>query len=118
MISITLPYPPTGNHAVKHTRSGKHYTTAETKAYRQHVNLLVASKGAAMRLSGALAVVVEISPPDRRRRDMDNVWKTLADALTLADLWLDDFQIADLRLIRGAPVKGGAINLEVEALGQ
>ena len=110
---ITLPYPPTGNHSVKHTRSGKHYITAELKAYRQHVNLLVASKGAAMRLSGPLVVTVEICPPDRRRRDMDNTFKTLADALTRAELWLDDFQIVDLRLIRCAPVKDGLVRLEV-----
>lgn len=117
MIALSLPYPPTGNHSTKHTKSGGHYTTAEVKAYRQHIGLLVASKRAAVRLSGALVVVVEIHPPDRRRRDMDNAWKTLADALTLAGLWLDDFQVVDLRLIRGAPVKGGSVSLEVEEFG-
>lgn len=36
--------------------------------------------------------------------------------ITHAGVWLDDFQIADLRLIRGPVVKGGHINIMVEKI--
>lgn len=114
-MNLTLPYPPTGNHAVKHSKNG-HYATPEARQYKQTVKMLAMQQGACNRLQGALQVVAEISPPDRRRRDMDNAWKTAADALTHAGVWLDDFQIADLRLIRGQPVKGGSVSVFVEEL--
>lgn len=114
-MNLSLPYPPTGNHATKHA-NGAHYTTQEVKRYRTTICNLARQQGAISPLVGPLQVVAEISPPDRRRRDMDNCWKTLADALTLAKVWGDDFQIADLRLIRGLPVKGGSVQLMVEVL--
>ncbi len=112
---LTLPYPPTGNHAVKHGRNG-HYTTPEVKRYRTTVAALARSQGAAKPLDGKLQVVAEIRHPDNRRRDMDNCWKTLADALTIAGVWLDDFQIIDLRLILGETIKGGAVSVMVEEI--
>ena len=115
-MNLTLPFPPTGNHATKHTSFGAHYATPELKAYRSIVRSLVAQCGADTRLEGEIRVVAEINPPDRRRRDMDNTWKTAGDALTHAGVWLDDFQIADLRLIRGRVVKGGSITVSVEEL--
>jgi crossover junction endodeoxyribonuclease RusA len=115
-MNLTLPFPPTGNHAVKHTRSGGHYATPEARRYKQTVKVLATQQGAILRLGGPVRVVAEINPPDRRRRDMDNTWKTCADALTHAGVWLDDFQITDLRLIRGQPITGGSVNLFVEAI--
>lgn len=112
---LTLPYPPTGNHAVKHGRFG-HYTTPEVKRYRTTIATLARSQGAIKPLTGKLQVAAEIQHPDKRRRDLDNCWKTLADALTAAGVWLDDFQIHDLRLIRGEAIKGGAVSVMVEEL--
>lgn len=114
-MNLTLPYPPTGNHSVKHGKFG-HYATPEAKLYRTLVKSLIVQQGVAVRYAGPLRVVAEINPPDRRRRDMDNAWKTAADALTHAGVWDDDFQIADLRLIRGEPAKGGAMSVFVEEL--
>jgi crossover junction endodeoxyribonuclease RusA len=114
-VKLTLPYPPTGNHAVKHGRFG-HYLTAKAKKYRADVAVLVRQQFPGPPLGCAIRVVAEISPPDRRRRDMDNVWKTLADAMTHARAWMDDFQIADLRLVRTAPVKGGTVTIVVEVI--
>ncbi|CAK0750852.1 hypothetical protein CCP4SC76_2160012 [Gammaproteobacteria bacterium] len=35
--TITLPYPPTGNHAVRHGKNGLHYIPSKVKEYRQAV---------------------------------------------------------------------------------
>lgn len=114
-MNITLPYPPTGNHAVKHTANG-HFATKEAKAYQRTVAAIAQSLGVASPLEGRVSVVAEICPPDRRRRDLDNAWKTLADALTKAGVWKDDHQIDDLRLIRGPSVPGGSVSLFVYAM--
>lgn len=117
MIELSLPYPPTGNHAVKHTRNG-HYATKEAKAYRALVAVLCRSKRPKKPFPGPLSVLVIISPPDRRRRDMDNAWKTLSDSLTHAGIWEDDSQIADLRLVRIPPVPGGSVAVRVEMVNK
>lgn len=92
---IELPWPPTGNHATKHTKTGGHYTTPQARAYRAAVARSLASMGLGTNsqnkpLQGPLTLSWLLSPPDRRARDVDNVRKTAADSLTLAGLWEDD----------------------------
>lgn len=113
--TLMLPYPPTGNHAVKHFRGG-HYLTNDVRTYRQAVASIVRQSAADDWIDLPIRIVAEIRPPDRRRRDMDNAWKTIADALTHAGVWKDDCQIADLRLLRGEPVAGGSVTVTVETL--
>lgn len=87
-----LPWPPTGNTATRHTRTGSHYTTAASRAYRAVVRQTVLGlcAGSSMPLIGPLSVSWLFCPPDRKGRDVDNHRKVLADALTEAGLWLDD----------------------------
>jgi crossover junction endodeoxyribonuclease RusA len=78
------------------------------------VNAQVQAQNAARGLSGPLVVVCELFPPNNRRMDMDNRFKTLADALTHANVWKDDSQIVDLRLVRGEVRReGGMVTVEV-----
>lgn len=112
---IALPYPPTGNHSVKHA-GGRHWLTAGAKKYRDDVCLMVRAQNAATGFLERLRVVCEIYPPDRRRRDMDNAWKSAGDALTHAGVWKDDFQIEDLRLVRMDPHPGGKVIVTVEVI--
>lgn len=115
-LTIALPYPPTtGNHTAKRGKHG-HYTDPAITRYRWDVAVIARQQGAAKRLDGSLRVVAEISPPDRRRRDLDNVFKVVADALTHAGVWLDDHQIDDLRLIRMPPVREGLVSVSVEEI--
>lgn len=118
MLTLQLPYPPTGNHAVKHTRNGGHYLTREAQAYRTVVRTILLKKRPEPPYDAPVRVVCEISPPDRRRRDMDNVWKVVADALTLAGVWRDDFLIQDLRLVRSAAAAPGSVMVTVGLINQ
>lgn len=112
-LQLELPYPTgTGNHSVRHTRSGGHYVTKEAQAYRDLVSLAVRGRRAP---PGALSVAWCFVPPDRRARDADNLLKVVKDALTRCGFWADDSN----RVIRqgswewAEPVKGGAILLDV-----
>lgn len=54
--------------------------------------------------SGRYSVVIEVTWPDRRRRDLDNATKQVLDALTgLA--WADDCQVDHIAVTRAAPSK-------------
>lgn len=97
----------------KHTRQGKHYLTAQAKAYYEHLNWLVRSQGFDHKVADRLHVVCRISPPDKRRRDLDNVWKVVSDGMTKSRVWLDDQQIDKLELHRLPPGKPGWVQVFV-----
>ena len=64
-------------------------------------------------LSKPLAVQVDVFPPDRRRRDIDNLQKALLDALQHGGAYLDDSQVARLVIERHEPVEGGKAVVEI-----
>ena len=68
--------------------------------------------GIACRLKAHL----DIYPPDRRKRDIDNAQKCLLDAMEKAQLYLDDNQIKDLHSVMREPVKGGKVIVTLEAI--
>ncbi|MFE1815605.1 RusA family crossover junction endodeoxyribonuclease [Metapseudomonas otitidis] len=115
MIEIELPWPPSVNsywrHPNKGPLAGRHLISAEGREYRKAVLWQLAPM--ALSLSGRLAVTVECFPPDRRKRDLDNIAKGLLDAMTHAGAWGDDEQIDDLRIIRRGTIKGGAVRVHI-----
>jgi crossover junction endodeoxyribonuclease RusA len=65
-----------------------------------------------------LRLRIEFSPPDRRRRDLDNLYsafKAYQDGIFQA-LDLDDSLIASVELVRCEPVPGGEVRLDVAEL--
>lgn len=50
-----------------------------------------------------------VSPPDKRRHDLDNVAKGILDALQTAGLFEDDYQVWRLDLERCAVTPGGKV---------
>ena len=112
----TLPWPPTVNTYYRHKVIGKLatvYVTQAGQAYRKAVNLCLMEHGVkTYALEGDLRVEIEVFPPDRRKRDLDNLLKSLLDALTHAQVWVDDSQISDLRIYRN-PMIAGMVKVRV-----
>jgi len=108
-MNIVLPFPPvTGNHMWKHAK-GKHYLVKEAKDYYADVMMAVQMQGAHLNTDEKLRLQVLLYPPDNRRRDMDNAWKVIGDAMTKAGVWLDDSQIRAKLIEWQEPVKGGRV---------
>ena len=108
MLSIELPWPPSINHYWRHTKNG-HYISDEGKDYRKLVFYYCQKHKQKFDKDARLAVHIEAHPPDRRKRDLDNVLKSLLDALQHAGVYEDDSQIDHLSIGRHLPLEGKVI---------
>ena len=84
--TLTLPWPPTGNTSVRHGNGG-HYLTQDVRDYRAAVGVICRDYAP---ITGPYKLRLELSPPDRRRRDADNAIKQALDALVQAGYLADD----------------------------
>jgi crossover junction endodeoxyribonuclease RusA len=95
-MEVELPFPPSVNHLWR--RVGyRTLISREGRRFRRRVVAILE----AMRvrpLAGKLAIQVEVHPPDRRRRDLDNVLKALLDALEHGGAYTDDAQIVEIHI--------------------
>lgn len=66
-------------------------------------------------MTGRLSVEIDAHPPDRRRRDLDNLQKPLLDALEYAGVYEDDSQIDRLVSRRCAVASPGYVFVRIAA---
>lgn len=111
MLDLTLPYPPSTNTYWRHYR-GRTLLSRQGRAFRTTVCSILAAQGVTP-LDGPLVVQIAIHPPDRRRRDIDNVLKSLLDALQHGGAYKDDAQIVRLTIEKFQPVAGGTTHVQI-----
>ncbi len=110
MIEIDLPWPPSVNSYYRHV-GHKTLISAPGRQYRAEVVRLLRPLDCCQ--TGRVMLHVLFFPPDRRRRDIDNHFKGLLDALVHGGLMVDDEQIDDLRGVRGPVTKGGLVRVTI-----
>jgi len=97
--TLEIPFPLSVNQAYRSVRG----TVLKSKAARIYQASVAeighaACSGAEL-MAGRLAIEMRVWCPDRRRRDLDNLWKLPLDALS-GIVWVDDSQFDDKRIIR------------------
>src|SRR5574344_2550945 len=84
-----LPWPPGGNHYYRHV-GPRVLISRDGRRYRELVTALV-NQTAFRPFQGRISLRAEFYPPDRRRRDLDNVGgKVLLDTSQAAGLFQED----------------------------
>jgi crossover junction endodeoxyribonuclease RusA len=86
-LEVRLPWPPSVNHYWK-ARGNRRFISPTAKAWLDEAVLLL--RTARVRFDGPVKVNMLLSPPDRRRRDGDNLEKAVMDALVKAGVIKDD----------------------------
>jgi len=115
LVTFTIPYPPSVNHLYGRTRFGSSYIKPEGKQFYALTAMLI-SKHAGAFPSQRLSVAIKMLPPDKRKRDLDNVLKAILDSVTKAGVWNDDSQIDRLLIERANVIKNGSVTMTIEAL--
>ena len=114
--TIELPYPPSMNHYWRRV-GPRTLISREGRAFRRNVCALLRGNGPRKPPAGGrIALCMDAFPPDRRRRDLDNLAKPTLDALEHAGVYEDDSQIDLLIVRRREPTKGGKAIVQISEL--
>jgi len=115
-MELMLPWPPSVNHYYRSFR-GRTLISRQGREYRTQVRgLLAPGNGNGIRKppsGGRIALAMDAFPPDRRRRDLDNLLKCTQDSLAHAGVFEDDSQIDLLAVRRCEVVRNGTVVLRI-----
>lgn len=113
IVSLTLPWPPTVN-TYWRRRGARYFIAKPGVAFRKRVGEIAMTKGIGQPLTGPVLVRLQGNPPDRRKRDLDNILKAVFDSLRHAGVYVDDAQVSRIEAEKLDPMKGGRLVVMVE----
>jgi crossover junction endodeoxyribonuclease RusA len=100
---LTLPLPPTVN-TYYGTNGHRRFIYKEGIAFRQRV-VEEWQRLHGKQLDGAVRMKVTLHGRDARKYDIDNRMKALLDAMQEAGVFLNDYQVNDLHIVRGEIIR-------------
>jgi crossover junction endodeoxyribonuclease RusA len=111
MIELELPMPPSANRYWRYV-NGKVLKSKQARDYIKTIGDLwmvykAQKKAKAFGKDQRLQIYIQVFPPNRIRRDLDNLLKVLMDSLEHAGLFTNDEQIDDIRIMRMEIYPGG-----------
>lgn len=111
---LHLPWPPSINHYWRRVGC-RTLISQEGRTFRKNVYALLGGGGPRKPPSGGrIALAMDAFPPDRRRRDLDNIQKPVLDALEHAGIYADDSQIDLLLTRRRERTLGGRLDIALD----
>lgn len=98
-IIIQLPWPPSSN-TYWRRRGHCYFISEKGQDYRQYVTKLCYKYTGIFNIDSRLKLSIDAYPPDKRKRDLDNLFKAVLDSLQYARVYPDDCQIDELSIRR------------------
>lgn len=115
-LTLKLPYPPSVNRYWRRL-GNRTVLSRAARQYRRHVaDLWFVQKYIYMQVgfdTQPVAMSLVVKPPDKRRRDLDNVLKAIFDAIEHSNIIADDSQIKKLVIEFGEPCPPGSVVLSL-----
>src|SRR5262245_38103277 len=112
MSTISLPLPPSVNRLWRAGR-GRIYRSKPYMAWRESAGWeLVAQRP--VHIPGPVTVVIAAGCPDRRRRDIDNLGKSVLDLLVAHQVIEDDANVMTVTTGWDTAVPAGIVRLTIE----
>lgn len=115
MIKFDLPYPVNCsiNHLYNRTKNGC-FVNKTAKKYKDNVYYLLHN----FKKFGSQNVQLEIiiHPPDKRKRDLDNILKIVFDSLEFSKIIENDFQIVELCVKKKEVIKNGILKITISEI--
>lgn len=87
---------------------------AKGKDYREFVRLRLRHLQNRYSKEDRLSLHISVYPPDKRKRDIDNITKCLLDSLEEAKVFSDDSQIDHLTIVRCPTEKNGRVKIVID----
>ncbi|MFO0911484.1 MAG: RusA family crossover junction endodeoxyribonuclease [Pirellulales bacterium] len=111
-LEFWLALPPSQNHIWRRV-GNRTILSRRGRQFRKEVCDFLRSQGVRP-MSGPLEIMVDVYPPDRRRRDLDNYFKSLLDALAHGGAYHDDSQLERIVIRRRSVVPGGKVRVVIK----
>ena len=115
---IKLPWPPSVNtywRAIIQSKRVRNILSEKARDYRNKASYEIFNQGySAMEIDYPVRLTIIASQPDKRKRDIDNILKPLLDVLSHTDVWNDDSQVYDLRVLWDPSSRDGSIEMYIE----
>ncbi len=110
-IQFVIPWPPSVNHYWGRRRNGALYILPRGLQFRRDVANIIGSNNPVFRGETRLAIIMLLTPPDKRKRDIDNILKATFDAIEHTGVIDNDANFKTLVLDSLAPNKPGQIKV-------
>ena len=115
MLFLNLPFPPSMNTYWRNFR-GRTILSPAGREFKAAVADYVVEYRVPKLGEAKLRISMVLFPRDKRKIDIDNRIKCVLDALQDAGVFDDDFQVDELSIVRGKPIKGGGIRVLIEQI--
>ena len=113
-MSFDLPWPPSVNNYYRHVGQ----RVLISRAGRKYRMMCVSRLSGKAKMVGRVTLSIECYPPDKRRRDLDNILKCLQDSIVSAGVLEDDSQIKCLHVEMLDPIPEGLVHVRLKTISE
>lgn len=119
VMQFTLPWPISTNSMRGVTKKGHHFTPKKLQDFYDKVAFIVAEMEQKP-FENPVEVRWIVNPPNKQKRDLDNLIKTAQDAIKKAGLLKDDSTafVKGHTITMGEEVKGGSVEIIISEIEQ